>query len=461
MGIPEILPPARRMSQRVGRLPMTPQRLSLVVLCLAGTASCRSYNERTVDALHAFEEGRFGVADKRFESALGSRSFLAGAERGMVALAAGKWDDAIDAFGGAVDAVKDIEREALISPENVGELLTSWVVNETMRDYQGEGYERAMLHACLGLAYLAKGKVEDVLVEVRLANELLETEAKLYDTDYRAGGLAHVLSAIAYELQGQLDDAYIDYARMAEKDLGGDLVGASLVRLSRTLGRSDQHDQWARKFGDAPEPPDDTARVILIGGVGLGPFKEEKRLDLPTRDGVLSWAVPSFQSRPQPVGGLTLVASNLDVAVHAAVVEDVGQVANKNLDDRIAWLAAKSTVRTFLKRELRQQMREEHGAAGALIGDLFNFITERADLRAWTTLPDTWQVARMFVSPGEVELAVSAAGAQPVALGRYRLEAGETMFVLARSLGHTLHAHAVGGHPVVDAVEPVVDAAER
>jgi len=416
--------------------------LALGALCAFG---CRSYNERTEDALRAFEDGRFGAAEKRFEGALPDGSFLAGAERGMVALAAGNWDLAVQAFTAAVHAVEDIEREALISPENVGELLTTWAVNETLQEYHGEGYERAMLHACLGLAYLARGQVEDLLVEVRLANRLLETEEDLYDSEYRAGGLAHALSAIAYELQGDLDDAYIDYARMAEKDLADDFVGPSLVRLARALARDDALGRWTRRYGDAPPPPEDAARIVLIGGIGTGPYKKEARLDIPTRDGFLSWSVPSFQERPQAVGGLVLEAEDLGASVRTVVVEDVGNVAGKNLDDRIAWLAARSTVRTFLKRELRKELADEHGVAGAVIGDLFNILSERADLRAWTTLPDTWQVARLFVPPGQIRLTLSGSGADRVALGEFHLEAGETMFVLARTLGRTIYAHAVGG----------------
>lgn len=426
-----------------------PLRGTVTVLLVGPLVACASYNERTGDALRAFESGRFERAEDRFGEALASKApFLAGVERGMVSLAAGHWNRAVEYFTAAAQAVEAVEREALISPQNAGELLTGWVINENFSSYDGEGYERAMLHACLGLAYLARGEFQDTLVEVRLANRLLETEEKLYNTEYRAGGLGHVLSAIAYELAGDLSDAYIDYARMAEKDLAPEIVGPALVRLSRALGRSDALAQWTARYGEASQPADDAASVILIAGVGIGPYKKEKRLDIPTPDGVLSWSVPGFQARSQPIGRLELEARNLGARVRSVVVEDVGGVARKNLDDRIAWLAARSTVRTFLKRELRKNLADEHGAAGALLGDLFTILTERADLRTWTTLPDTWQVARLFVPPGTVDLAVSAPGGSTVTLGAYRLQPGETVFVLARTLGRTVHAHAIGGEPM-------------
>ena len=60
-----------------------------------------------------------------------------------------------------------------------------------------------MLHSLLGMCYLARGAPDDVLVEARRVDQLLTAEQQLYDTDYRAGGLGHLLSAIAYELVGQ------------------------------------------------------------------------------------------------------------------------------------------------------------------------------------------------------------------------------------------------------------------
>ena len=216
---------------------MTPTRLSCGLL--AALASCATYNERTEEALRAFEGGRFGEARLAYLEDAGS-GFLPAAEAGMAALTGGDWENALAHLTDASDAVREVEDEALISPENAGELLLSWTVSEGASEYEGEGYERVMLHACLGLAYLTQGKVEDVHVEVRRANALLENEEKLYEAEYGAGGLGHFLSAVAYELTGDLDDAYIDYKRMQEKGLGGNLTGRALVRLADRLGRDDE-----------------------------------------------------------------------------------------------------------------------------------------------------------------------------------------------------------------------------
>lgn len=422
-----------------------PATLTCVALVLM--SACASYNQRTEKALRAFTGGRFEEARVAYAKDAQGADFLPAAEAGMVALTAGHWQEALAFLGAAAQAVKQVEAEALISPENAGELLLSWTLNETFRDYNGEGYERVMLHSALALAYLTQGQVEDVLVEVRLANALLESEQELYEADYGAGGLGHYLSAVAYELVGEYDDAYIDYRRLEEKGLGGELTGRALVRLSAALGRTEDQAMWEERFGPAAQPSADAASVVVIAGVGLGPFKEEVRLTLLAGDGLVTWAVPAFEARPQQVSELVL--SSPSGGVSTQVLEDVGAVAKHNLDDRITWLAARSTVRTFLKRELRQNLAKEHGDVGALAGDLFNLLTEQADLRAWRTLPDTWQAARLFLDPGAHELTLTARGGEQVYLGAFELEPGETMFVLARTLDTRLYAHAIGGQPVL------------
>lgn len=379
--------------------------------------------------------------------------FLTAAESGMVALAAGNWDAAIEHLSAAAAVSKSYEDAALINPEGAGETLLSWAINESMTSYEGEGFERVMLHACLAIAYLGKGDVAAAGVEVRRANALLESEEKLYSKSYKAGGLGHMLSAIAYELDRRLSDAYIDYERMVDKGVGEGIAGRALVRLSRALNRAEEARAFAERFGPDEERPADAASVVVVAGVGIGPFKREITLPIATPDGLLQWSVPELVRRPQPVSHLELSVPGGDRAVGTVVVEDVGAVAIENLSDRILWLSAKSAVRALLKYQLTKELNDKHGGLGTLAGVLFTLVTEHADLRAWQTLPDTWQAARVFLAPGRHELRLRADGGQSVDLGTFELAAGETMFVFARTIETRLFAHPVGGRRVAEAVD--------
>ena len=330
------------------------------------------------------------------------------------------------------------------------------MLNDTAAPYQGEGFERVYLHCLMGLAWLAQGEAQDFLVEARRSNELLEREEELYEKQYRAGGLGHFLSAVAYELIGEPGEACIDYQRMIEKDLGTELAGRALVRLARDLGRRDDAESYEARFGPDYERPADAASIVVVAGVGCGPYKVEGGLTLPTPAGVYQMAVAQYASRPQPIDGLVLAIDGPGgtTRVETTLLEDVDAVARENLADRLAWQAAKSAARGALKLALRKNLADDHGAAGALAGDLFTLLTERADMRCWQTLPGAWHAARAFVPAGEWTLTLDAQGGERAELGSFALEPGETMFVLARTVERRVHAHAVGGRALTPAVAP-------
>ena len=105
-------------------------------------------------------------------------------------------------------------------------------------------------------------------------------------------------------------------------------------------------------------------------------------------------------------------------------------------------------------------IEDRYDEGGRILGDLFTLLTERADLRAWLTLPDSFQACRLFVPPGIRRFTLEAVGGESIDLGSYELEPGETLLVFARTLGTRLHAHVIGGRPVgsveaADATPPV------
>ena len=133
---------------------------------------------------------------------------------------------------------------------------------------------------------------------------------------------------------------------------------------------------------------------MLIGGLGMGPAKYETRIDVPIDGSMFAWAVPSFDGGSGRAASLELVFPESGVHVRSAVVEDVAAVASENLSDRIAWISTRSAVRGLLKRQLADQLKSDEDTAWAgLAIDIFTIVSERADLRAWRTLPRAWVAA--------------------------------------------------------------------
>ncbi len=427
----------------------------LIILLLPALPACVSYDLGHEQILMEFSSGDPELAVEKYkDTGFTGSEFLTDTEVATVASALGQWELAREYFLNAADFTKDLDREELINPESVGEALVRWTLTERVGPYRPEGYERVMLHASLAMTYLADGLLDDALVEVRLADWILTGDEKLYEKSYAAGGLAHFISAVCYELRGKLDDAIIDYRRMEEKGVGRDLARPELIRLSKRLGKREEAARLSRRYGDTAEIPDDAASIILIAGVGLGPVKREFRMDIPTGEGLLSWAVPEYVGRPQPVSHLEISGWGLAEPVRTMVIEDVTHTATENLKDRIFWLASRSAVRAVLKRELTKYLTEEWGSWGILVGNLFSLLTEQADLRCWHTLPDTWQAVRVFVPPGETRLVIDAVGGDTHDLGPFHLLPGETAFVFARTAGTRLFTNVVGGRRVADGTTP-------
>lgn len=430
-------------------------RVGTALACLVLVTSCASYRTKTEAALSAFEGGYFEKAQTLYadQETTGSR-FLSGAEAGSAAFAAGDWEGSLAHLGDAAQKAREVEDSAIASPENLGESLVSFAISESLSDYVGEGYERVLLHAQLAMSYLALGQFDSARVEVRRANQLLESEQELYEKEYQAGGLGHFLSALVYELEGSPDDAYIDFKRMESKGIGGELVGRSLVRLGNVLHRSDELPVWEERYGADTDRPEGYAEVVVIASVGLGPFKEAVTLPIPTGDGIVQWSVPRYRIREGQERQVQLIHDASGNAVSSSVIENVATVAHENLEDRIAWLAARSAIRGLLKQQLTKHLEDQWGdGLGLLVGNLFAVATERADLRCWLTLPHTFQAARAFLAPGVHDLTLRVTGGDSVSLGTIELVPGETMFVFARTLGSRVYAHPIGGK-LIEPEEP-------
>lgn len=430
------------MSPRSARL-----LIPLVALAALATSACRSYPERNQRALDDLRKGRFEQAAAALED---NEGFLGPAEAGTVRLAAGQWEAASRDFLRAAEIVDRIEERGPLGPTELAEDLTTLLVNERQSTYRGEGFERVQVHAMAALAFLGTGRLESVGVEVRRANQLLEREQELYDSEYAAGGLGHFLSALAYELRGDLDDALIDYRRMDEKGLAPALVGPELSRLAARLGREDLLPGLVERFGGPVVVPEGHARVVLIAGVGLGPYKVEESLQVLVPAGAVAVAVPDYRRRPQAVSALELRLPELDTVARSVVVEDLTGVAERNLADRIGLLALRSGARAAGRLAISKNLRDSKDYAAAMAMDVFSLLVERADLRCWLTLPDSWQVAQAWVPPGEHRLLLDALGGSSSDLGRIELLPGETLFVLARTVESALFAHVLGGRRVDD-----------
>ncbi len=116
----------------------------------------------------------------------------------------------------------------------------------------------------------------------------------------------------------------------------------------------------------------------------------------------------------------------------AELVEDINEIAVKNLSDRKGRIIAKMIARAVAKQAAINAVTKERGTK--LLLNIANIFIERADTRSWRTLPGEIYLSRMFLPEGKYNVYVSQCGGKKSAVDSVNLKAGETRFVLFESM---------------------------
>ena len=72
----------------------------------------------------------------------------------------------------------------------------------------------------------------------------------------------------------------------------------------------------------------------------------------------------------------------------------------KSLSEKIPALLIRQTLRVLAKKEMQNKANDNGNVALAIGTQLYNIVSERADLRSWLTLPNSAQIIRRPLSSG-------------------------------------------------------------
>lgn len=316
---------------------------------------------------------------------------------------------------------------------SVSRITGSLLLNEGMVQYKGDDYEKVLINAVLAINFLMMNKHDDALVETRKLNQKLYNYRYEAKKNYEQNPFAHYLAAMIWESDRKWDDAYIDYKKTYELTPHFPYLQEDLVRLATKSGRSDDLKKWKKEFPNIKikkEWSDKTAgEIILIYEQGWGP---RKRPD------------PGSPRLPKlyPIGSNTTQAR---LSVGGVGVEmsqriySVEETAMKTLGDQYAALVAKRMAGIATKAVVADQLRQKNSALGDLAWIGMNLV-DRADTRQWSTLPETFQIARIWVKAGKYQVkveGVTALGAnsgEELAPYEVVVESTQKVFITWRSV---------------------------
>jgi len=316
--------------------------------------------------------------------------------------------------------------------KSISKEVASFLISDNTVPYRGEDFERAMVNLFMALNYVGLGKWEDAVVEGRKVDSKLNLINSQYEEGkgnvYKEDGFIRFLMGALYELEGEINDAFISY-RKAEAVYRTEYLpnyGVSpptilVGDLLTSAHAMDFHEEMAEIKKEYPDVTfidsarkKEMAEVFFIHYNGLAPEKGEKYFLVPMPDGfVVKIAYPKFVKRSYRIshGEITLtnLGSGRSYRFPTVLMEDIASIAVLNLENRINRIKAKAIARAttkYLASKGLSKVAEKKG--GKLLGfvvqasaNIASVATEQADVRQWRLLPAEIRVGRSVIPPGE------------------------------------------------------------
>ena len=483
---------------RLGRHGAVLGILLLGLLSSGGCAATRDHNEYIADAYASFRSGRFDQAAKALaedkQNELDGLCFIF--DTAMVRYVQGEWKASIREFATAKRKMGGYDDRAEVSVRDIAQTSSSFLVNEKTVPYKGEDFERVLLPCFQARNYFMMGDVDGAAVEARRCINQQKLVKKKYEVELAAAkkearkqkkeapgastksyfstiqkkcrvpqkylsgpqniytiAFVDYVTAVMLEAQQDFEGARTFYGRAHRILPTSRLIQQDLIAINQRCGYADDAQKFAEQFG-LPLIPDGAASLIVLYDSGEAPIKYEESILFPTGDfGFQKFALPYYQAVPNPAGAVRLSAG--PVSVQSETLSSIEQIAFRYFNDRLPLITAKAVIRVIAKIVTQKVAGAAGDAAGRSVGgwegllisvgskigsSLVLSATEQADLRAWRTLPQTLQVARIYMEPGRwpLELSLLSNGGGTIVskpLGFGSLKPGGLEIINVRSVG--------------------------
>jgi hypothetical protein len=368
-----------------------------------------------------------------------------------------QYQESLDIYKKAFELIDQQNNRSKVSVTRMGFKALSMVSNESVVPYLVPPYEQVLAHISQAKNYILLNNAEAAGVEMRVAQQI-QREIELahekefaqkkdkqknadkqidYSTldeafaglDPIAGrikntyqnGYAFYMAANLWEATGDYNNALVDFKKAYELQ-GDSNVAQDVTRVDKVSGNNAK-----------------TVPVIVFIEQGTVPKKIENKLAFPMPNGLINIAFATYEpSTYVPPKSLKIKLGDRQVQ-QSALVSDIGALAVKNLKEQTISNVTSQIVRATTKYVVQQQLGQQLGSLGQLAGNLMNVATERADLRAWSTLPSNTQVARFEVSPGKHNLQIMGSQSSSPTLN-VEANPNQTVFVYVSDINNKISA---------------------
>jgi hypothetical protein len=356
-------------------------------------------------------------------------------DEGIISHFAGRYKESNKSF---------FEAEAMMDKlytKSISKEAASFVISDNTVPYRGEDFEMAMVNLFLALNYAGLGKWEDAVVEARKVDSKLNLINSKYEEGkknvYKEDAFIRFLMGNFYEVEGEINDAFISY-RKSEEIYRRDylpnyglspppILIENLLTSADAMGFYEEaaqiRDQYPSVTFTEVKTKRRTAEVLVVHYNGMGPEKKEEYFLVPMPDGyVMKIAYPKFVRRTYGISHGKVNIRNLETgtsySASTLLMEDIASIAVLNLENRINRVKAKAIARATTKYlaslAASKAVEQRHGALAGMLtkmtANIASVATEQADVRQWRLLPAEIRVGRVIVPPGEYSGSIQFVG---------------------------------------------------
>jgi hypothetical protein len=379
-------------------------KLASLVCVSMWLQSCASYGSHAITMrdglLHGDAQASLLIAEKKDPD---QADVIASLDKGMLRRMTDNYTGSNEILEAAKQGIEQLYGFS------VTENLASVTINETMRSYEGDRYEQLLLHAYMALNYIQLGQIDSARVEMLQANvKMME-----WGDEPEEDAFLRYLEGIIYENIGEKDSALISYrkAYTVYKEKGGEHyppppegIKKDLLRLLAWQGLWSEYKSYKKDFNMPDYKPvkasDKFGELVVLLNNGLAPIRSETAIPIFSAEveSNLRVAFPVYNQATKALYAPRIKVNKKQYLMDK--VEDVDALARYSLKKDMPGIMARATARAVIKYNTQHDASEKNAIAG-LFMTVANLVTERADTRSWTTLPQEIRLQRILLPVGE------------------------------------------------------------
>ncbi len=408
----------------------------IAALLLSGCAATSVFNPYPQQAL-AFRQATLGGPDAaavmlKLDSKRNSNDrMLYLMERARLAQLSGDYAASKADFEQVIAGFEATADKPMLSLSGAGAAGSAMLTNDNAIPYKGYPYEQVMVHQFQAFNFLGLGDAQGAAVELRRAQQVqrqLElkyaeeiskaqgeaTQNNIFVSEYDSyftgmdsiagqvknsfqNGYSFYAAAVIWEALGEYNDALVDYKKALE-------LSPDNAQLRDDVIRANQYFDGRK----ATKAPAGSGTVVVLYEQGFVPAKKPVGLGIPTTDGgVFSIQFPIYDGLDYTPPTPLTVRSDDNNRQQTGLLVDTGALAVKALKEQVPALLVRQILRARTKYEMQKQAAKNGGLGAQFLTNIYNLVSEQADLRSWLTLPANAQGVRLALPAGSRSLELS------------------------------------------------------